>query len=85
MRINIQYFAKLRDSLKVSGEEVDVPENINNIATLIDWISQRGGCWEAEFKGNIRLRAAVNQSLATAVDSIKNGDEVAFFPPVTGG
>ena len=85
MKINIVYFAKLRDSLKISGEEVNVPANICRIEDLMLWLSQRGKQWEVEFTGNQQLRAAVNLLLVKPDASIKNGDEVAFFPPVTGG
>jgi len=85
MKINIVYFAKLRDSLKISGEEVNVPANICRIADLMLWLSQRGEYWEVEFTGNQQLRVAVNLLLVEPDANIKNGDEVAFFPPVTGG
>jgi len=75
----------LRDSLKISGEEVNVPANICRIADLMLWLSQRGEHWEVEFTGNQQLRVAVNLLLIEPDANIKNGDEVAFFSPVTGG
>ena len=81
MKIRILYFALLRDALGRAQEELEVPEDVTTVAGL-------RGCGEpyATALGNARrVRAAVNQEMAEPDDAVKAGDEVAFFPPVTGG
>ena len=45
----------------------------------------RGGVYENAFAEGILLRAAVNQDMVQPTAAVETGDEVAFFPPVTGG
>ena len=85
MKIRILYFALLRDALGRAQEELEVPEDVTTVAGLSEWLR---GCGEpyATALGNARrVRAAVNQEMAEPDDAVKAGDEVAFFPPVTGG
>ena len=85
MKIRILYFALLRDALGRAQEELEVPEDVTTVAALREWLR---GCCEpfATALGNARrVRAAVNQEMAEPDDAVKAGDEVAFFPPVTGG
>lgn len=85
MKIRILYFALLRDALGRAQEELEVPEDVMTVAGLREWLR---GCGEpyATALGNARrVRAAVNQEMAEPDDAVKAGDEVAFFPPVTGG
>lgn len=85
MKIRILYFALLRDALGRAQEELEVPEDVTTVAGLREWFR---GCGEpyATALGNARrVRAAVNQEMAEPDDAVKAGDEVAFFPPVTGG
>ena len=85
MKIRILYFALLRDALGRAQEELVVPEDGTTVAGLRERLR---GCGEpyATALGNARrVRAAVNQEMAEPDDAVKAGDEVAFFPPVTGG
>ena len=85
MKIRILYFALLRDALGRAQEELEVPEDVTTVAGLRELLR---GCGEpyATALGNARrVRAAVNQEMAEPDDAVKAGDEVAFFPPVTGG
>jgi molybdopterin synthase sulfur carrier subunit len=51
----------------------------------LQWLRARGGAWERELAAGRPVRAAVNQDMATPATPVRDGDEVAFFPPVTGG
>jgi molybdopterin synthase sulfur carrier subunit len=83
--VKILYFARLREALGTAGEELELPADVNTVAGLMAWLAERGDAWRQEFDGCRPLRAAVNQGLATRGALVKSGDEVAFFPPVTGG
>jgi len=83
--ITILYFARLKESLNYSTEEIDLPADVNSIAALKLHLAKRGEAWANLFNGQQTIRAAINHALVENDDIIKNGDEVAFFPPVTGG
>ncbi len=83
--IKILYFARLRESLGKSSEEIEPPGGACDLNALRALLRQRGGAWAEEMAEGRQLRAAVNQDLAHGDVVIKDGDEIAFFPPVTGG
>jgi sulfur-carrier protein len=83
--LKLLYFARLREALGTAAEEVAVPDGVADVQGLMDWLASRGGVWQEEFAGCRPLRAAVNQELVTNTANFKAGDEIAFFPPVTGG
>jgi molybdopterin synthase sulfur carrier subunit len=83
--ITVLYFARLKESLNYSTEEIDLPADVNSIAALKLHLAKRGEAWANLFNGQQTIRAAINHALVENDDVIKNGDEVAFFPPVTGG
>jgi molybdopterin synthase sulfur carrier subunit len=82
--IAILYFASLREQLGRDREEVELTGELSTVADVREYLAQRKGQWQAVFNGADVL-AAVNQQMAKAETSIKAGDEIAFFPPVTGG
>jgi sulfur-carrier protein len=82
MQLKILYFARLREELGVAAEEF--AGEAANVAALASALAARGGKWRA-LADERRLRVAVNQDMASASTPLKAGDEVAFFPPVTGG
>jgi len=84
MTLKLLYFAHLREALGTAGEELAVPENITNVAGLRAHLAARGGRWRVLVESQ-NLRAAVNQQMAGDEVTVLAGDEVAFFPPVTGG
>ena len=85
MKLKILYFASIREKLGRDGEEIDLPPGVSTVAGLRTHLRTRGGAWaEALAEGKL-LRAAVNQDTAQPAAAVKAGDEVAFFPPVTGG
>ena len=85
MRIRILYFASIREKLGKESEEIELPAGIGTIAALRTHLRSRGGAWADAMAEGKLLRAAVNQDMAQPAAAIKAGDEVAFFPPVTGG
>lgn len=84
MNIKVLYFAALREALGTSGETVALPAGCGTLSAVRAFIAARGGDWEtlAQMKN---LRAAINQRMADPASVVSDGDEVAFFPPVTGG
>ena len=84
MSINVLYFAGLREVLGRAGEEVMAPSEAMTAGGLRDHIAGRGEPW-AQLARAKNLRCAVNQSMVGFDAAVHDGDEVAFFPPVTGG
>lgn len=83
--MKILYFAWLRTKAGVAREEVDPPAEVTTVAELMQWLAlERPGFAEALAAPGV-IRAAVNQEFARPSDPIRKDDEVAFFPPVTGG
>ena len=85
MKVNVLYFAGLREQLGQSAEELELPPGVSTLAELRSLLISRGGAWQSAFAQTRLVRAAVNQEMAPASAPIRAGDEVAFFPPVTGG
>ena len=79
------YFARLKESLNYSTEEMELPEGVKTVAQLKTHLAKRGEAWANLFNGNQTIRAAINHRLVDNEAAVKDGDEVAFFPPVTGG
>ena len=85
MKDRVLYFASIREKLGRDAEELDLPAGVATIAGLRSHLRARGGAWADALAEGKLLRAAVNQDMAQPTAAIKAGDEVAFFPPVTGG
>ena len=82
--LKILYFASLRETLGRSTEDLDLPSNVSDVSGLLRLLQARGGVWTT-LCGVKNLRYAVNQEMANLDAPLQAGDEVAFFPPVTGG
>ena len=85
MKVKLFYFAKVRESLGINQEEIDLVNNIKTVADLIDVLKNRGIQWQSIFEMSSSLRVAVNHELVETNHAINANDEVAFFPPITGG
>lgn len=83
--IKIVYFAKFRDQLGTAGEELEWLSGDDSLNALKARLAARGGVWQVVFDNNARLLVAINQEMVSGDSSLQDGDEVAFFPPVTGG
>lgn len=83
--VHILYFARLREALGSASEEAVLPDEAADVAGVMRWLAARGGVWAEQFDGCRQIRAALNQELVSDSAIVSAGDEVAFFPPVTGG
>ena len=83
--ITLVYLARLRETLGIPSEMVDLPGGVGTVASLLGWLRMRGGAWATELAPGRAVRVAVNFDVAKFDTPIKAGDEVALFPPVTGG
>jgi molybdopterin synthase sulfur carrier subunit len=83
--ITILYFAWLRERIGTSEETLVLPDETRSLADLLALLRSRGEAYAAALADTSRVRAAINQTFAQPTASIGPGDEIAFFPPVTGG
>ena len=82
--IQVRYFARYREELGSDAESVEAT-TVDTVEALLGELRARGGTWSRLFAEDQRVMMAVNQELADPATPIDDGDEVAFFPPVTGG
>jgi molybdopterin synthase sulfur carrier subunit len=83
--VTLLYFASLRENLGTAREQVALPSGNATVAALLDALRARDTRWTEAFAPGRPYRVAVNQQMADLATPLKPGDEVAFFPPVTGG
>tara|TARA_B110000495_G_scaffold126220_1_gene109832 strand:+ start:141 stop:392 length:252 start_codon:yes stop_codon:yes gene_type:complete len=83
--MKILYFAWLRQRIGVGEEDIKVPEGVTDVRTLVEWLRQRGPKYTEALADIEAIRVAVNQEFGD-MDTVLEGDEeIAFFPPMTGG
>jgi molybdopterin synthase sulfur carrier subunit len=85
MKLELRFFASLREGLKLSGESIITPSEVKTIADLRIHLIERGNPWAEVLASNKVIRCALNQEMVKDSTSLVEGAEVAFFPPVTGG
>ncbi len=85
MNIKVLYFARIKESVNYSTEDLVLPTGVTTVTALKNHLAERGGTWATLFDGQQMVRAAINHELVENMAPISEGDEVAFFPPVTGG
>ncbi len=88
MKIKIFYFARLKETLKFSTEDLELSDEYANSLTLLKLkahLAKRSDVWQQMLLGKLKVRGAINHELVDDNALIADGDEVAFFPPVTGG
>ena len=83
--MKLLYFAWLRARIGHAEEELALPQQVRDVAGLLDWLQRRGGNYAEALKDLAVIRVAVNQDYVGRDHPIQDGDEVALFPPVTGG
>ncbi len=83
--VTLLYFARLREVLDVASENIALPATVDSTEQLIAWLRLRGETWGREFAPGKNYRITVNQQMAEPHTRVKDGDEIALFPPVTGG
>jgi molybdopterin synthase sulfur carrier subunit len=83
--VKILYFAWVRQKIGRGEEVVDAPTSVRTAGDLVAWLVARGEGYAAAFGDLKRIRVAVNQEHSNFSVPVDAEDEVAFFPPVTGG
>jgi len=83
--MKILYFAWIREKVGRAEEDVELPAGVTTVAELIDWLCARGEGATTAFADLSVIRVAVNHEHVGVDHPVMSGDEVAFFPPVTGG
>ena len=81
--LTILYFAKLKDDLDCSQETIDYQQSFTSIQHVVDYLVARHPSWQRAF--NPSIVCALNQTIVHYEATVNDGDEIAFFPPVTGG
>ncbi|MCC6869544.1 MAG: MoaD/ThiS family protein [Burkholderiales bacterium] len=86
MTLHLVYLARLREAFGCAGESLTLPmATTATVADVTAALVARGGAYANELAAGRRVRVAVNHEVVTAAHRVLSGDEVAFFPPVTGG
>ena len=85
MKVRVLFFASLREQLGATAMEVELPAGATTVGALRSHLRDRGGAYESALGEKKALRMALNQEIVQASAPLRAGDEVAFFPPVTGG
>lgn len=79
------YFSWVRETIGKSEETVEIPKDVTTVSALIHYLATQSDNYARAFEKRDAIRVAVNQVHVKAEHSVTNADEVAFFPPVTGG
>jgi len=86
MKINVLFFASVREMVGINAKEVDIHDSENSPHKLLNFlVKSEQGSWISLHKDKHLIRLAINQELADWNDLLSDGDELAFFPPITGG
>jgi sulfur-carrier protein len=85
MKIQLKFFASVREALGVADEAVQLPDSVVTVGDVRSWLRTRGGAWGETLAEGRSLRMACNHEMTGAETRLTEGCEVAFFPPVTGG
>jgi molybdopterin synthase sulfur carrier subunit len=84
-KVQIRYFAWVREKVGLESEDVELPANIATIADLVGWLKQRGPQYGEAFARPQVVRAALDKVHVKPSSALGSAREIAFFPPVTGG
>lgn len=83
--VKVKYFARLGENVKTRQESIAVNGADKTVAHLIQILRNRGEPWASEFSAQGKVLVALNHQICDTSAVLKSGDEVGFFPPVTGG
>ena len=81
----IKYFSWVRENVGTSEEVINIPDEINTADKLISYLINKDEKYKKAFKRRKTIKIALNKEYISKTTTIKNEDEIAFFPPVTGG
>ncbi|MES2105002.1 MAG: molybdopterin converting factor subunit 1 [Pseudomonadota bacterium] len=85
MKLELRFFASVREKLGMQGEQVSLPGDVKTVGDVRSWLVARGGVWAEVLAEGRALRMAYDQQMCGADMLVSDGGELAFFPPVTGG
>ena len=85
MKVRVLYFASVREQVERDGETLELPAGVVTVGALRQHLMERGDAWPQALSNKRVLRVAVNQDMAGPDTALHDDDEIAFFPPVTGG
>ncbi|QWE10025.1 molybdopterin converting factor subunit 1 [Polynucleobacter sp. es-EL-1] len=85
MKLQLRFFASLREGLGLSEEVISVPAEVKTISDLRAYLVARGNPWSEVLAEGKVIRCALNQEMVKETTLLQDGAEVAIFPPVTGG
>ncbi len=83
--MKLVYFAWVREQIGTSEENITLPNDITTVDDLLTWLALQSSGHAKALNDTSRLRIAVNQTYVHGAQAIQNNDEIAIFPPVTGG
>lgn len=85
MHIELRFFASVREALGLASERIELPAGVTTVGAVRAHLVQRGGVWAQALGQDRALRMAFEHVMCGPETEVKEGGEVAFFPPVTGG
>jgi molybdopterin synthase sulfur carrier subunit len=85
MNITLRFFASVREAVGTSTQSITLPDDVGTVGAVRDFLIARGGAWAEALSHDRALRMAFNQVMCDPATEVRDGGEVAFFPPVTGG
>ena len=81
----IKYFSWIKENIGKSEEQIIIPNDIKNVDQLINYLKEKDQKYNLIFEKKKLIKVAVNKTYSSFDTKVCNNDEVAFFPPVTGG